>query len=225
MVNENGDAQKELEDFNTLIEILTEPSNEVFVSLNPPFDISFEINADLLDKNISNRKIEKQTFFQLSRKSAIILLLLLQELDEDSIVENFTRNIEDEKELEKESLLVKNELKIVKDKLLNDPNLRLLERYKLKISSKAPSFSSIDWDIKLKINDSEIEEINIPYATCKFEYQREFKIPKYFLAGTRFFDSMQINFSLDEVKYLKRIFANIEKKLEKAEEIKNAKTN
>lgn len=222
MVIEKEDKQKQLQDLKTVILILTEPSNEVFVSMSPPFDISFEINADILDNNISNKNINKKLFFAISRTAGFLLLSLLQDRNEDAIVEEFTRNIEDETEREKEAFFLKDALKIVKDSLLTE---NLSNRYKLKISSKAPSFSSIDWDIKLKINDSKIKEINIPYATCKFQYQREFQLPLYYLAASSTFDSIQINFSLDEVRHLKRIFANIEKKLEEAEEMKNAQTS
>lgn len=213
---------EEMEDFKLVVDILKEPSNEVFVSLNPPFYISFEINADILDKNLSEKDMDKELFFSISRIAGFLLLQLLQSNDEDEIVENLTDNLKDESERDKEKIQLREQLKIVKSDLLTE---NISDRYTLKISSKAPSFSSVDWDIKLKINDSKIKEIHVPYATCKFEYQREFKFPLYYPSGNRFFDSMQINFSLDEVKYLKRIFADIEKKLELAEKLTIEKTN
>lgn len=93
----------------------------------------------------------------------------------------------------------------------------LQDRYELKASSKAPTFSSIDWDIKLKTKDAKLERIRFPYATCRIAFQRDFDISPLTLFSGKAFDSMQVNFSIDEVQYLIKVLTSIMRHLEEAE--------
>lgn len=98
----------------------------------------------------------------------------------------------------------------------------LTRRYQLKRLSKAPAFSDIDWDVKLKITDALDEAFApFPYATIKLKYQLGFE-------GVRGFpflpmsdqDSVQVNFTSDELSYLITSLEHARESLERAENLK-----
>ncbi len=99
---------------------------------------------------------------------------------------------------------------------LNDDRLR--RRYALKKTSKAPAFSAISWDIKSKIADGAMPDLEaFPYATCRISYQKGFDNAPWSMLGG-LFDSAQINFTLDEVRYVIRVLQTIQGHLESAEQ-------
>jgi hypothetical protein len=113
-------------------------------------------------------------------------------------------------EYEKE---LRQKLELVKIYLYND---HLQKRYNLKKSSKAPSFTDIDWDIKTKHADAKLASLEpFPYATCRISFQKEFdSVPYNFFNA---FGSVQINFSVDEIHYLQRVLSTIEERLKSVE--------
>ena len=103
----------------------------------------------------------------------------------------------------------------VQDELYDD---RLRRRYALKKTSKAPAFAAIAWDIKTKIADSAKPDLEaFPYATCRISYQKSFDDAPWSVLGN-LFDSAQINFTSDEVRYVIRVLQTIQAHLESAEQ-------
>jgi hypothetical protein len=94
----------------------------------------------------------------------------------------------------------------------------LRRRYDLKRSSKAPSFSHVDWDIKVKYHDASIDPFDpIPYATFRISFQREFEDSAFAVLGGRTFDSVQVNFSKDEIDYIGKVFVAARERLAELE--------
>ena len=153
-----------------------------------------------------------------SRISMMLLALLIGETDSfaERFIEQRLKNKQasgQEKEVEK--LRIEAGLATVKAQLYDE---HLQGRYNLKKSSKAPSFNSIDWDIKVKHADAQIENLKpFPYATCRISFQKDFDASPFQLFSGKAFDSAQINFSVDEITYLLRVLTTIKERLEKVE--------
>ena len=99
---------------------------------------------------------------------------------------------------------------------LHDDHLQ--HRYNLKKSSKAPSFAGVDWDIKVKHFDANVESlVPFPYATFRLSFQKEFEDTPFAFFGGRIFDSVQVNLSVDEIDYLIRALHRAKERLEALE--------
>ncbi len=208
------------EEFEKTLRLLKKlkEDNQIFASLIPPFEISFEIDKESLNKYLKEFDLKSDDF---QRKQGLISYMLLAILirDEERFINSNIKNSLSKEKIKKED--VELEKKVFKQqfeeirKSLYD--VKLQKRYDFKASSKAPSFSSIDWDIKIKVKDAELEEIKFPYATCRIIYQREYtdSLPNFL--GGRIFDSVQLNFSLEEIKYLSRVLETVKKNLEETE--------
>jgi hypothetical protein len=100
--------------------------------------------------------------------------------------------------------------------ILVDDDLR--NRYKLKATSKAPIFTDLEWDIKVKIDDSSLggEECHLPYATLKFVYQREFGATAYAplsMQMAKAFEAVSINVTADDLEYLEQYVSLLRQRL------------
>ena len=69
----------------------------------------------------------------------------------------------------------------------------------------------------MKIVDSHKEDVRFPYATCRIRFQREFTGSPVALLGGRPFDTIQLNYSVDEIEHLLRVFEKIRQHLEEIE--------
>lgn len=188
--------------------------HEVFISLIPPFELSFEVDRDTLDRCLRESDLSNADFRKQSNIIEIRLLAILGRTEEHFIESRIERlELKDEK-IEQEKEKLHKELESVRNALWNQ---HLQDRYDLKASSKAPWFTGIDWDTKLKTRDSKVESIHFPYATCRIAYQIEFGGSPLALLGGKNFDSMQMNFSIDEIEYLIRVFTSIRRYLEEME--------
>lgn len=101
---------------------------------------------------------------------------------------------------------VTQDIKVVRQTLYTE---RLQRRYDLKRSSKAPAFSSVDWDVKIKVQDAQVKTDKTPYATVRLKYQRDFGGDMYAIFGGRTFDSVQVNFAAEEIDYLIKVLQRI----------------
>ena len=199
--------------FVNALAIIANPENHVFISLVPPFELSFEIDKDILKTSLQNSKITREDFKKSGQIISSLLLAILRK-QEKGFVKFYLENqqAEDGKEDEK-SLLEK--MDQVRSHLYNP---QLQNRYDLKKSSKAPSFTNIDWDIKIKAKDSKVDEIKYPYVTCKLIYQKIFEYSPYYVLGGPAIDAIQINFAKDDVDYLIRVLEKVKSHLQAIEE-------
>lgn len=102
--------------------------------------------------------------------------------------------------------------------LLVDDHLR--RRNQLKRLSKAPAFSDLDWDIKLKLADaSESSFVPFPYATIRLKYDTSFEdgASPFPLLTTRQTQSVQVNFTVDEIDYVIAALRRARESLDQAE--------
>ena len=122
-----------------------------------------------------------------------------------------TREFDDEEQAEKERERLNADIQKVESKLYDS---HLQQRYDLKRTSKAPSFTGIDWDIKVKHFDAKLGDFEpFPYATCKISFQREFDDSPFVFFGGRAFDSAQINFTIDDIDHLSQVLAKVRERL------------
>jgi hypothetical protein len=90
----------------------------------------------------------------------------------------------------------------------------------LKRSSKAPAFSSVDWDVKVKVQDAEIAVEETPYATLRIKYQRDFGGDSFAIFGGRTFDSMQVNVTAEEIDYFIKVLQRVGGTLQRIDELR-----
>lgn len=204
--------------FEKTIEILDRliKRGEVYIALNPPFDASFEISKGILRHELEEASLGERDFRrQSSRVSSMLLAILSGE--EDDYINSVIQRLEKlkGKEASKRREELEEQISKVKEGLLTD---HLKGRYNLKRSSKAPVFSGLDWDIKIKTEDAQLENIRFPYATCRIKFQREFEESPLVIFGSRIFDSVQINFCVDDIDYLIKTLRTIRDNLAQTEE-------
>lgn len=204
--------------FTKVLNILCNLENHVFVSLVPPFELSFEIDKDVLNKNLKGIDVTKEDFRKNSQKISSLLLAILRGQEKGFI--KFYLDNQDSDNGKEDEKTINEKLEAVRKYLYNS---QLQHRYNLKKSSKAPSFTNIDWDIKIKTKDSKLDNIRYPYVTCKFIYQKIFEYSPYYVLGGPAIDTVQINFAKDDIDYLIGVFEKVKSHLEQIEkeEIKN----
>jgi len=197
--------------FNVTLEMLDKlvENGDVYISLSPPFSASFEINRDVLRKQLEDFSIAEEDFNRASRRISSMLLSILANEESDYIKAMIRSKLKGES-ADKRRKSLQEQISRVKEHLFTE---HLKNRYNLKLSSKAPSFTGIDWDTKIKVGDAQLEKINFPYATCRIKFQREFEESPFVILGGRAFDSMQINFTIDDVDYLIRVLGTIKRRL------------
>lgn len=189
---------------------------EVYIALDPPFSATFEISRGILLHELEEASLAEERFQRESRRIASMLLALLAEEESDYIASRIrSEELKGEKASKRREVL-KEQMSKARERLLTE---HLKRRYNLKLSSKAPVFSGIDWDIKIKTGDARLENIRFPYATCRIKFQREFEESAFIILGGRAFDSMQINFCIDDIDYLIKTLGIIREYLAHAEEL------
>ena len=198
------------ETFSVALNVLSHlrDRGDLLISLSPPFRVSIEIERTTLGPNLMDASLsEKDVRETASEASDIIRALLDDSLDE---YVSYRLGETEGEERSRIEIDVLGHVEGVRGKLLDD---HLKHRYTLKKTSKAPAFTAIDWDIKRKIADGSVSELNpFPYATLRFTYQKEFDDAVWsVLSGP--FDSTQINFTIDEVRYLIRVLQAVENHL------------
>src|SRR5882724_10765804 len=130
-------------------------NGEAFISLSPPFGSTIEIDRAIIGKYLRGQPSNAETEFKKEAAEAGGLLapILQGNIEEIIRIRGNQRKTETSvkqtpEEYEKE---LQGKAKLVREFLYND---HLQKRYNLKKSSKAPSFTDIDWDIKTKHADA-----------------------------------------------------------------------
>ena len=207
-MNEENRAAHPLGEAVVILKELSE-QNKVYISLSPPFELSFVIDRHVLGERLQKSDLDRDSFNIQSERISRLLLIVLQD-DQDTFIEATKQRKEKEGEppLDKEALL--RDLSIVQNALFTE---HLKGRYDLKRSSKAASFTGIDWDVKEKVRDSKLDKISFPYATCRISFQREFEGSPLTFIGGKAFDAVQINFCTDDIDHLIGVFTKIRQDL------------
>lgn len=187
----------------------------MFIALSPPFTASMDIDREVLQQYLEKLGIPETEF----RKSASQIGLMLGAILNDSIEEYISHGPSPEgvgqENLDDDENRKRGAIECVRNQIYDD---HLQKRYDLKKSSKAPSFTDIDWDIKVKHFDAKLADFTpVPYATCRLSFQREFDDSPFALFGGRTFDAVQINFSVDEIDYLTRVLSRVKERLQAME--------
>lgn len=208
--------------FDKVLEILQNPDNRVYISLVPPFDLSFEIEKNILKEALVKTNITEEQFQRQSDPISNVLLAILQKQEEEFVNayvgHEYPSKVQDETEDEEKKKYKENLEQQLKKVRTNLYQINLQKRYDFKKSSKAPSFTNIDWDIKVKTQDSKLQNVRFPYTTCKLIFQRVFEYPPYYVLGGNALDTVQINFAVDDIDYVIRVLTNIKNRLEQIEE-------
>lgn len=174
--------------------------------------MTFEVNTDVLKTRLTEAGIEREDFERASSEIADMVLATLQERTKEYIDANVSGLAEDAKVSARADLAVR--IEAVSELI----NARLRSRYSLKVGSKAPSFASLDWDVKVKIFDGALGDTSCPYATVKLTHQRDFDLSPATFFGRNLFDSVSVNMTADEVEFLVQEFQRILATLRGAEE-------
>lgn len=209
-------------DVETVAEILKElqGKNRLFISIVPPYYVRFLIDRDHLEAVLNARGLSQKDFQTTSSRVAAMLLAALSEREESFLEHEVKEHVpaEETGTPEQRSQVIKllrSQLDLVKATLIDE---HLRGRYDLKISSKAPAFAELDWDIKLKTDDANVDIKRFPYTTLKIRFQRDFSDSPFAILGGGAFDSLQINLTVDEVKYLLEELEKVHQRLSNREQ-------
>ena len=183
----------------------------MFVSLNPPYSISFDVDSNVLEAALIDSDLEREQFKSAALQIGDMLLARLSHTT-DEYVHNAARENQEVEQtnLEEQEGILRSKMESVGKVLYNNG---LQQRYDLKRTSKSPSFSDIDWDVKVKYVDAKWQFSPFPYATCRISFQKEFGESPWAIIGGRAFDSVQLNFSSSELDYLLKVFGAIKERL------------
>ena len=189
-------------------------AGQLFISLSPPFSVTLEVDRAVMRDALASSELTEQEFRAASNEVGIILLNVLNRTEERYIQVASAEESTEVSDLTTHTTPEEREanVKEVKSSRLYDDYLQ--SRYDLKRSSKAPSFNGVDWDVKVKHYDANFDEFRpFPYTTLRLSFQRDFEDSAFAILGGRTFDSVQINFSKDEVDYLIRILSRARERL------------
>lgn len=178
--------------------------SQLFISLSPPFAVRFEVDRSVMRDALSQSHLSEDEFRTASNEVGLILLHVLNGTEE-RYVSGFETEDVDETGADTGASQEQRRAYVaeVKSRIYDD---YLQRRYDLKRSSKAPSFNGVDWDVKVKRFDANFDDFQaFPYATLRLSFQRDFDDSPFAILGGRTFDSVQINFSKDEVDHLIRV--------------------
>jgi hypothetical protein len=203
-LSSSGRPLAETDVFDVTVGILRElrDARRLFVVLLPPFTVLFEIDRDAY-KPLPTA-LSESDFWDATQDVGQALLAIL----EDEVEYFVQRRTRGDNALPAATWFARVEL--VRDALWT-PELEA--RYQLKVSSKAPAFAGIDWDIKVKVEDASLGSIDLPYTTCKIRLQREFSDSPFTVISGRVFDSIQVNLTLDEVEHLIKVLGVVRERL------------
>ena len=186
--------------------------SQLFISLSPPFGVTLEVDRTVMGDTLTRSALSEHEFRTASSEVGEILLNILNGTEERYVRGSGRKNVDildsgsHTSQEQREA-----DVKAVKSPLYDD---YLQRRYDLKKSSKAPSFNGIDWDVKVKRFDSNFDDFQpFPYATLRLSFQRSFEDSALAILGGRTFDSVQINFSKDEVDHLIRVLSRTRERL------------
>ena len=186
--------------------------DELFITLSPPFEVTFEVDRTLLKTVLEESATSEREFRETASEISLILLNILNGT-EDSYIE--TSGDEptgrpsagppgDEQQRTAD-------MQAVRSCLYDE---RLQQRYNMKRSSKEPSFNRVDWDVKVKVHDNQLDIPRpIPCATISLSFQKEFEDSALAVMGGKTFGSTQIDFSLEEVDHLIRTLSVVRERL------------
>ncbi len=134
-------------------------SQEVLISLVPPFEVSFAFDRDTLSEYLKKTGISKKSFRKEADRIGLLLLAILRETEEQFVEIHLKERELKEQEAAREEKILRQELDFVRKHLWTK---LLQDRYNLKASSKEPEFNSADWEAKLKVRDAKLERIEFP---------------------------------------------------------------
>ena len=193
--------------------------SELFIALTPPFFTTFEIDREILKGALEQHNITEAKFQREALDVSRALFSILANEVEAYIahsVETSGDNENDDGDADTLRDRYETLVSEVKDKLVDD---RLQQRYDLKKSSKAPGFTSVDWDIKIKHFDAHLDSfIPLPYATFRVTFQKDFGDSPLLFFGGRAMDSVQMNFTVDEIEHLQRVLSTAQRRLRELED-------
>ena len=202
--------------FDSTLAFLSDSKNrgDLFVVLSPPFTASLDIDREVLQEFLDRGGVPESEFRRFAGEIGMMLAALLNGAV-DEYVANPSQFLADGSDAFEDEEEVKAAVDRVRDQLYDD---RLQQRYDLKKSSKAPSFTDVDWDINIKHFDANLADFTpFPYATCRFSFQRVFEDSAFALFGGKTFDAVQINFSIEEIDHLNRVLLRIRERLQALE--------
>lgn len=179
---------------------------QLFISLSPPFAVRLEVDRAVMRDTLTGSALSEDEFRTASNEAGLILLHVLNGTEE-GYVSGFGMEGDDIASSDPRSSQERRQA-YVNDVKAGLYDGYLQRRYDLKRSSKAPSFNGVDWDVKVKRFDANFDQFQaFPYATLRLSFQRDFDDSPFAILGGRTFDSVQINFSKDEVDHLIRVLS------------------
>ena len=171
--------------------------NECFILFAPPFAATIEVRDLHAWKALEDQGVTGAERDTATKDITDLMLANLQD-EVNSFVEHKTEHNESETSDTAQEWRSRSEA--VAQSLIGE---HLRRRYLLKRLSKAPAFTDIDWDVKVKVGDASESNLQpFPYATIKLRFQREFGGDVVSWLSGRHLESVQVNFSSDELAYL-----------------------
>lgn len=205
-MNATNEKLAQFKEIVTIVERLIK-QKKVFISISIERlpGIVLEIEEETLDTELKAISVEEKDFHDIVDDEITPMMLACMEDSQDSFIKAKINALKeedyDQDRIAKEESLLREKIRLVDERLV-DQNLR--DRLLFKRSAKAPVFTGLEWDIKVKHFDSRKEPLYpVPYATCQIKYQKG--VPRSPLA--LFFEAapseaIEIDFTLDEIEHM-----------------------
>lgn len=200
----------------TMLRSVKHSGGSCFILFSSPYIGAIELGDSTPLDHLRQQGLSENALRVAVTEVATLVMAVLRDDFEGSLrLENFGRTPTDEERAEHRA-----RYDAVASALVDD---HLQRRYQLKRLSKAPAFADIDWDIKMKIADASVREgfEPFPYATLKLSYDKAFEdgaSPYPFLADRKP-ESVQVNFTIDEIEYLMNVLGRARDSLANAEKL------
>ena len=175
--------------------------DQLFILLSPPFRVTMEVDRVAMGEVLTQSVLSPEDFRAASDEIGLILLNVLNRTEGSYVLGPGGVDGADDEDPEIQAARKRRGARVeeVRSRLCDD---RLQRRYDLKKSSKTPSFNGIDWDVEVKHFDANVHDFQpFAYATLRLSFQRDFEDSALAVLGGRTFDSVQINFSRDEIDH------------------------
>lgn len=186
----------------------------VFVSPIERADIKVQVDRESLEATLRPTAFTYEDFNNFLKEMSRLISVCLEE-DEDDYVKSrvdYWRDEEkyDEQRVANEKALLESKLQSINEILVDDS---LRNRYFLKKYAKSPYFTGFDWEVNMKHSDGETDIVQpLPYASCQIRFAKPGEKYRFsFIAHT---ESVQIDWTEEEIDYMIRVLEVIKKRIQ-----------
>jgi len=220
----NQDFNSELEKFKEAVAIARNMIGSRDITVNMPLALGVVLTVDeaVIDDKLRDSSIDREKFEEILTPEMSNIITAILSKRTESYIDFVLEDIEDEAK-DKQRELVKAKILSVKENIIDKA---LMDRYKVRNTSKADLLEDISWEINEKQYDNGKKIESLRYATIRLVFKEN--LPSFrAIGGTghmlslfsneRSFSAL-LDCSLGDIKDLIGVLRDIQKELQNSEE-------